>query len=486
MDRRSFLRLASAAFGSAALTPLLGACSGDDRDRTAESALSVPGLLDGAASDAPIDTVVIVMLENRSFDHHLGWLGDDSAYIAAGRRAYGHGFNITAKQVQQYRKPDGRHESTYHLPSTGGPAGGYRGCDYRIPGHGWDTGRAQRDNGFLGRGTHNDTFAIGYYDDTDVAFYASLARRFTVADHHFSSLMGPTFPNRQYLHSATSQGDKSDPKHMDAGMYSHETIWDRLQAASVNARYYYVDTPWLALWGNRLFDRISPIDDYFADAAAGTLPNVVMVDPAFQGPDRADDHPHGDIRIGQRFVQSVFGALANSPQWSRSVFVLTYDEWGGFFDHVEPPVVPDHRESDDDDENFGQTGFRVPTIVASPYVRRGYVDPAVYDHTSILRFLEWRFLGAPAHGTAAPNGKWYLTKRDRFANNLGGSLVTTADGELDFDASAVLAAPTGGCPPPEKRANEGEAGPGDVPQTDAFKELTGTTFGPATETPWLN
>ena len=110
----------------------------------------------------------------------------------------------------------------------------------------------------------------------------------------------------------------------------------------------------------------------------------------------------------------------------------------------------------------------------------------MYDHTSILRFLEWRFLGAPAHGTAAPNGKWYLTKRDRFANNLGGSLVTTADGELDFDVSAVLAAPTGGCPPPEKRANEGEAGPGDVPQTDAFKELTGTTFGPATETPWLN
>ena len=104
MDRRSFLRLGSAAVGSAALAPLLSACSGDDRDRTAESALSVPGLLDGAASDAPIDTVVIVMLENRSFDHHLGWLGDDSAYIAAGRRAYGHGFNITAKQVQQYRE----------------------------------------------------------------------------------------------------------------------------------------------------------------------------------------------------------------------------------------------------------------------------------------------------------------------------------------------------------------------------------------------
>ena len=106
------------------------------------------------------------------------------------------------------------------------------GATTAFPGTDGTPAGPERDNGFLGRGTHNDTFAIGYYDDTDVAFYASLARRFTVADHHFSSLMGPTFPNRQYLHSATSQGDKSDPKHMDAGMYSHETIWDRLQAAA--------------------------------------------------------------------------------------------------------------------------------------------------------------------------------------------------------------------------------------------------------------
>ena len=134
---------------------------------------------------------------------------------------------------------------------------------------------------------------------------------------------------------------------------------------------------------------ISPINDYFADAASGTLPNVVMVDPAFQGPDRADDHPHGDIRIGQRFVQSVFGALANSPQWSRSVFALTYDEWGGFFDHVQLGIAPDVVAE------HGQRGSRIPTLLIGPRVRRHNVSHRTFDHTSILKFIEWRF-GLPA------------------------------------------------------------------------------------------
>jgi phospholipase C len=190
-------------------------------------------------------------------------------------------------------------------------------------------------------------------------------------------------------------------------------------------RYYYTDLPFLALVGDRLFDRISSIIDYSRTPPAA-LPNVVMVDPGFAGPDRSDNHPHGDIRMAQRFLHSVFSAFARSPQWHRGLFVLTYDEWGGFFDHVAPPVVPDDRASKVDLENFGQTGFRVPTVLASPFARRGYVDSTRYDHTSILRFLEWRFLGAPPAGVDASNGRWYLTKRDRAAHNLGNSLVTAA------------------------------------------------------------
>ena len=133
-------------------------------------------------------------------------------------------------------------------------------------------------------------------------------------------------------------------------------------------------------------------------------------------------HPHGTIELALRFVDAVFGAFIRSPQWHRGVFVLVYDEWGGFFDHVHPPVVPDARSSVDDLENFGQTGFRVPSIVASPYARRGYVDHNLYDHASIIRFLEWRFLGAPAQGPGRRGDHWFLTRRDRFANNLGASL----------------------------------------------------------------
>ena len=119
---------------------------------------------------------------------------------------------------------------------------------------------------------------------------------------------------------------------------------------------------------------ITAVDDYFADVAAGKLANVVMIDPPFRGENRADDHPQGDIRTGQRFVREVFRAFAESPHLEKGAFILVYDEWGGFFDHVAPPKVPDDRESANLDEDFGQTGFRTPAVAISPYARRGSVE----------------------------------------------------------------------------------------------------------------
>ena len=148
----------------------------------------------------------------------------------------------------------------------------FRGCDHPIPGHGWFSGRTQRDKGFLAEGSGNDEFAIGYYVDSDLPFYADLARRFTVADQSFASLLAGTFPNRQYLHAATSLGRKDDPIPLEVGIYPGETIWDRLEAAGVSARYYYTDLPVLALWDTRHFDRISSIDEFFDDADRGRLP----------------------------------------------------------------------------------------------------------------------------------------------------------------------------------------------------------------------
>src|SRR5262249_40259582 len=196
------------------------------------------------------------------------------------------------------------------------------------------------------------------------------------------------------------------------------------------------------LWGSRMTPGAHKYENFKADAAAGKLPKVSFVSPAFAGAERTDDHPHGDPHAAQKFVQDTFAAFSAGPQWQKGLFILTYDEWGGFFDHVKPPILPDDRASANDDENFGQAGFRVPTVIASPKVRPGYVDHTLYDHTSVLRFLEWRFLGAPPRGPGGASDKWFLTKRDRNANNLGDALLReTSDPELGFDVAVKVQAP---------------------------------------------
>jgi phospholipase C len=429
MHRRDFLRSA-AAFGAAAL---LGA--------DPPGALAVRhrirggSMLDLPASQAPIDTIVVCMMENRSFDHYLGWLADDEAYLEAGRSRYGKAFQIDADRTRAYRRPDGTRVPTFHLGSNPAFGNPYRGCGHPDPGHGWNAGRAQRDRGFLAEGSGNDEYALGYLEAEDLPFYTALARRFTVLDRYHCSLLGPTFPNREYLHSAQSGGVKSNALPPEVGYpqgFTWPTIWDRLVAAGVPARYYYSDLPVTLLWGTRLLPLSSPIARYFEDAAAGRLPNVVFVDPAFVGELRTDEHPHGDVRDGQRFVFRCLEAFVDSPHWQRGLFVFTYDEWGGFFDHRHPPRLPDDRASRNDDDDFAQAGFRVPARLVSPWARRGFVDHVVYDHTSILRFLAWRFLGAPPHGRGRRGDSWFLGRRDRHANNIGLSLLPeNPDPEFD-------------------------------------------------------
>jgi phospholipase C len=128
------------------------------------------------------------------------------------------------------------------------------------------------------------------------------------------------------------------------------------------------------------------------------------------------------------------------------LFILTYDEWGGFFDHVAPPHLPDDRASANDENDFSQAGFRVPTVLASPRARRNFVDTTQYDHTSVLRFLEWRFLGAPPRGPGNDNDTWFLTKRDRNANNLGETLLREgSDPDIGFDVDIKVPAPSAPC-----------------------------------------
>ena len=436
MDRRTFLRGAAAVGGLAVagrLRPALGS-TGPKKAPAPRPMLSLP------ASAAPVDTIVIVMMENRSFDHYFGWLPHDEAFMEAGRKRYGPQFTVAGNQQQTYRAPDGKTHATYHLTGHQPVNDPTRGCGHPDPGHGWDQGRAQRDHGFLATGSGNDEFAIGYFEAADLPVYTPLVRAFTTFDHYHASIMSSTYPNRLYLLSAQTDGLKDPPLPIQSLGFHWPCIMDRLSAAGVSWHNYAQDIPTAAFFGPAQLPNVRPLAAFFEDAAAGTLPHVSFVDPGFMSGYRTDDHPLGDHRIAQAFVGTVFSAFHASRQWRRGAMIVNYDEWGGFFDDVRPPVVPDARASAVDEDNFGQLGFRLPTLLLSPYARPGYVDHRLYDHTSVLRFLEWRFLGAPPEGPnpGARGAKWWLTTRDRYANNIGTSLVTRPDNHARLDPVAII------------------------------------------------
>ena len=310
------------------------------------------------------------MMENRSFDHFLGWLP-----TADGKQA---GLSYVDK--------NGAVNSTYHLLDD------FTGCGHVPPDHSYQGGRIQYNagkmDGFLLSG--NDTFSIGYYQEQDLPFFAAMARQFTTLDRYFCSFLGPTLPNRIFLHAA--QTDRIDD---GAGLCQLETIWDRLSKAGVSARCY---SEILTLWGSEYANVSYTYDDYLSDAAAGQLPAVSFVDtppynPAIGG---QDDHPFSDIRNGDAFLSQTYHALVNSPCWPNSVLIITFDEWGGFFDHVPPPrVIAPNTIDTDLVDGRALLGFRVPTVIVSPFSAGSPLLPRVnsmtFDHTSVLKLIQWRW-----------------------------------------------------------------------------------------------
>ena len=166
------------------------------------------------------------------------------------------------------------------------------------------------------------------------------------------------------------------------------------------------------MWGPRAVPWTRRIEQYYADAAAGTLPNITFVDPPFRdggGADgmSADEHPLGDVRLGQAFMADVVHAFLESPLWRNGALFIVYDEWGGFFDHVRPPSVADDRRSANVDQDFGLMGFRIPAVAISPFVQRGVVNHGLYGFESIIKMITSTFnLGS-------------LGTRDAQANKIG-------------------------------------------------------------------
>ncbi len=332
--------------------------------------------------DSGIEHVIVLMMENRSFDHYLGWLPG-----ADGRQA-----------GLSYLDRDGVPHETHAL------APDYQGCGHADPDQSYEAGRVEYNegkcDGWLKAG-RNDVYAIGYYTDEDLPFTSEAALAWTTFDRYFAAFMGPTRPNRIYQHAGVTDRIRMTPE-----ISVLPTIWDRLADAGLDGRYYFSRGNVLRLWGDKYAGIARSYQQFLADCASGDLPQVSFVDPRFGGPDgtQGDDHPHADIRHGQSFLNQTYGAVTSSAAWPSTVFIINYDEWGGFFDHVPPPEAPDVKPE------YELRGFRVPVLLMSPFARRGHIAHEVYDHTSILRMIEWRWDLEP------------LSIRDALANNIAEEL----------------------------------------------------------------
>jgi phospholipase C len=357
-----------------------------------------------------IEHIVLVMMENRSFDHFLGWLPG-----AEGRQA---GLTYT--------------DATGTPHSTAPLAPNYQGCEHPDPDHSYQGGRVEYDGGACDgwlRAGNNDAYAIGYYTKDDLAFLGQAAPVWTTCDHYFAAILAGTYPNRIYQHAAQTDrlDDSIEP------FSTLPTIWDRLTDHGLIGRYYFSDIPFLALWGTKYLDLAQPINSFFDDCAAGALPQVSFVEPSFLGEAEGlsnDDHPHADIRNGEAFLNSIYEAVTQGPNWPNTVLVINFDEWGGFFDHVAPMLAP-IPPADAALHSDGRRGFRVPALVISPWSPRGTVAHGLYDHTSVLRMIEWRWNLRP------------LTIRDATANNLA-EVLDFSKTNLAAGQFAVPAGPYGG------------------------------------------
>ena len=334
-----------------------------------------------------IDHIVVVMMENRSFDHLIGYLRDTIPGV------------------------NGRDPNATNPDLAGAPVQANLLGSYKFPfdpGHDWNQVATQLGNGNQGFVVDFQTkfpaadpkLIMGYHDQKAVPVYDFLARNFVVCDGWHASLPGPTIPNRFYSVAGTSGGLKDNPK--VGGMlkrFDLKTVFNCLDAGLANKpkadrwAYYFQDVTLLWLFKKHTRDslpggRVRKWGDFFKRAKAGNLPAVSWIDPNFGDVGGAnDDHPPGaDLRDGQRMVARIYDAVRNGGNnlWDRTLLVVTYDEHGGFYDHVVPGAVTD------DDPTFHRLGVRVPALVASPWATNR-VDHTTRDHTSILRTILDRF-----------------------------------------------------------------------------------------------
>jgi phospholipase C len=445
-----------------------------------------PDLPPGSDLIPEIKHIVVLMMENHSYDNYLGMLDGRGEGLPLGPDGAPTAVNVL---------PNGQRVPAHHFHSTGQVIGS--------PTQSWHASHISYADGSCGGfaasvwhtvADGDPALPMGYWTEADLPFYYGLARTFPVADRWFSSCLGPTFPNRRFLIAGTANGLIDDlpwdlVDYPDAG-----TIFDALGTHGISwANYHNVHSPvmvfkrtlgggglvalrrlarlgrWLprvtnTVRGNksctadlyplglaRCIRHLRTTQQFFADSAAGTLPAVSIVDPDFSA--YSEENPQ-DISRGESFAAAVINAVLHGPAWESSLLLWIYDEHGGYYDHVPPPEavppddVPAHsmllslpawlraalrpflanmlarlRNADAGPDSYDRYGFRIPAVIVSPYARPDFVLSDVLDHTSVLKLIEEKW-NLPA-----------LTRRDAAARSPLGA--------LDLDAPpAFLTPPT--------------------------------------------
>ena len=458
-------------------------------------------LTEGCALNKPdlsrVNHIIIVMQENHSLDNYFGVL----AYAPATPYHNGNGLcsqadhrcfdgltcSITRGHFQcTNSNPDGHGDAVKAFKASTrcvAPdldhswVGSHREINFESPNQALDQAlndgfvqQNERRHQGTGPGQRSQDKTMSFYDWDDLPFYYELAEKFAISDRQFSSVLGPTLPNRSYLMAATSFGLTAN-EFTPIGGYKPitGTIFDLLNARQVSWADYFEDGAQDSIF--QLLDSAHnlPLAMFFNQAGGiGTLPQVAWIDPAFSTRSKVfedDEHPPSDIQRGQSHVSEIVNAVRNGPHWEDSIIFITYDEHGGFYDHIHPPTArqggdrtPDGIFPGQCEESaalmvsktparvtescsdiaiqsqaaaealcpalannpsasfppgcaaFDQLGVRVPLIAVSPFSKPSYVSHVVGDHASLLALIEKRFLSGL--------GNSHLTQRDAYANDL--------------------------------------------------------------------
>lgn len=429
----------------------------------------------------PVEHVFVLMLENRSLDQMLGFSRLTGTDAVSGNPTAIEGLSGT--ESNSAPPPAGpvsvTTPSTYVAPAD--PGHEFPDVREQLCGAGGGYSTQGLPMGALDPGINNSGFVTNFarkYPKVDMAtpmkcftsaqlpVLTTLAHEFAVCDHWFSSIPGPTWPNRFFVHAATSGGldhSPSLPKELSsmaggAYKFANGTLFDLLNSAKLGWAIYTGDDFPQALHMEGMADNLTKFHEFShfkKELMAGAVTqSYVFIEPDwhpfthFKG--GTSQHPLDDVTGGERLVKEVYEAIRGSPAWESSMLIITYDEHGGFYDHLPPPTTVDPGDAPTDPDNnrngfdFRQLGVRVPAIVVSPFVRRGVIDHRVYDHSSVPATVERLF--------RLTN----LTQRDKHANMVD-SLLDSSGPRTDAPMTLPDPVDTGGILKLEVEAlNKGE------------------------------